>query len=148
MFLKNINFKETSQHAYLKSFDDDRSNEYSFVDIDFYLRRRSLFYTFNFILPSIFITILSISGFVLPPGCDEKVGLRKTKGIYFFVLFKILFEKFYFFSLSLKEITNLLGIVVFLQVVSSKVPPSSMGVPKICNYNYKYKWTVKTLVSE
>ena len=40
-------------------------------------RRRTLFYTFNFVLPSMIITVCSVMGFILPPESGEKVGLRK-----------------------------------------------------------------------
>ena len=44
--------------------------------------------------------------------------------------------KVYFYIKKLKEMTNLLGIVFFLQMISSHVPPSSIGVPKLCNMFY------------
>ena len=69
------NLKGDSQHAYLKGFVDQIGYS-SLVDVNIHLRRRSLFHTFNFVLPSLFITILSISGFILPPESGEKVGLR------------------------------------------------------------------------
>jgi hypothetical protein len=46
----------------------------------------------------------------------------------------VAFVKNLFLLKKNKEITNLLGIVFFLQVVSDLVPPSSMGIPKLCNY--------------
>jgi hypothetical protein len=46
------------------------------MTVNFKLRRRSLFFTFNFILPSLIITICCIVGFILPAECDEKIGLR------------------------------------------------------------------------
>ena len=69
------NLKGDSQHAYLKGFVG-QIDFFSLIDVNIYLRRRSLFHTFNFVLPSLFITILSISGFILPPESGEKVGLR------------------------------------------------------------------------
>ena len=52
---------------------------FSLVDINICMKRRSLFYSFNFMMPSIMITILSITGFTLPTECGEKIGLRKLK---------------------------------------------------------------------
>ncbi len=52
----------------------------SVFSVSLFLRRRSLYYTFNLIIPSFLITILSIMGFCLPPQSGEKIGLRK----YFF----------------------------------------------------------------
>ena len=72
------NLKDDSQHAYLKGFAD-QVDFFSLIDVNIHLRRRSLFHTFNFVLPSLFITILSISGFILPPESGEKVGLRMLK---------------------------------------------------------------------
>jgi nicotinic acetylcholine receptor, invertebrate len=40
------------------------------------LRRRTLFYSFNLVIPSFIITVLSLLGFLLPPECGEKIGLR------------------------------------------------------------------------
>ena len=68
----------------MESFEDQEGS-FSFIDVTIHLRRRSLFYTFNFVLPSVFITILSISGFILPPECGEKVGLREE--LIFFINF-------------------------------------------------------------
>jgi hypothetical protein len=65
----------SSQETKLKHFNN-QDGSFSLLDVQIDLRRRSLFYTFNFIFPSIFLTILSISGFILPPECGEKVGLR------------------------------------------------------------------------
>ncbi len=40
------------------------------------LRRKTLFYTFNLVLPSLAIYIATIVGFALPPESGEKIGLR------------------------------------------------------------------------
>jgi nicotinic acetylcholine receptor len=79
---------------------------FSMVDIILTFRRRTLFFSFNFVLPSVFITILSIAGFILPPKSGEKIGL---------------------------QITNLLAVVFFLSYVSTIVPASSFGIAKISN---------------
>ena len=63
-----INIKE-------KNFNN---SVYSILSIDFKFKRRTLFFTFNLILPSIVITISSIFGFILPPESGEKIGLRKN----------------------------------------------------------------------
>ena len=50
---------------------------FSLIDVTLHLRRRTLFFTFNFIMPSFIITMLNIAGFFLPPECGEKIALRK-----------------------------------------------------------------------
>ena len=55
---------------------DGESNYYEIVIITLNFRRRTLFYTFNFVLPSMIITVCSVMGFILPPESGEKVGLR------------------------------------------------------------------------
>ncbi|RCN29791.1 hypothetical protein ANCCAN_24445 [Ancylostoma caninum] len=43
----------------------------------FIIRRRVLYYAFNLILPCILITVLTLTGFTLPPDAGEKMSLRK-----------------------------------------------------------------------
>ena len=96
-------------------------------------RRRTLFFSFNLVLPSVTIVFCTIFGFILPPESGEKIGLRN----YFINLYTFLLS----FTTSLinvwKEITNLLGVIFFLNYVSTIVPPSSMGVARI-SYNLKF----------
>jgi len=56
---------------------DGASGDFSLVDVDLVFRRRTLFFTFNYIMPSLIVAIINMSGFFLPPGSEEKVGLRK-----------------------------------------------------------------------
>ena len=53
----------------------------SFLHIDLFFRRRTLFYSFNFIIPNLIITVSSLVGFILPPESGEKVSLRKKMRI-------------------------------------------------------------------
>ncbi len=69
----NLDNKETVYTKYYEGQDGG----FSMINAEFFLRRRTLFYSFNFILPSFLITILSICGFVLSPGSEEKCVLRK-----------------------------------------------------------------------
>ena len=62
------------------------------------MSRRSLYYTFNFVVPSVFITILSISGFILPPECGEKISLRMTFLVIFIIRIIRLNRISYFFE--------------------------------------------------
>ena len=56
--------------------NDGEGNYYEVVIITLNFRRRTLFFTFNFVLPSVIITVCSVMGFILPPESGEKVGLR------------------------------------------------------------------------
>jgi nicotinic acetylcholine receptor len=48
-----------------------------FVDVKFYfhIRRRTLYYAFNMILPSFMISLMTLLGFRLPPEAGEKITL-------------------------------------------------------------------------
>ena len=49
-------------------------------------------------------------------------------GVVFYRFKRAINETLFFF----KEITNLLGIVFYLEMVSDRVPASSLGIPKLC----------------
>jgi len=40
------------------------------------MRRRTLYYGFNFIMPCLLTTMMSLLGFTLPPEAGEKITLR------------------------------------------------------------------------
>jgi len=64
------------QRSYLQNFVG-QEGYFSFVEVSFYLRRRTLYFTFNIIMPSLIITMLSIAGFILHPNSCEKIVLRE-----------------------------------------------------------------------
>ncbi|GMT06721.1 hypothetical protein PENTCL1PPCAC_28895, partial [Pristionchus entomophagus] len=66
------------------------------------IRRRTLAYGINLIIPSLVISIMTVLGFTLPPDACEKVTL---------------------------ETTILLSVIFFLQMVSDMSPPQSKAVP-------------------
>ncbi|VDD77606.1 unnamed protein product [Mesocestoides corti] len=78
-------------------------------EVTFYLRmrRRTIFYTFNLMLPCVAITTLAVVTFYLPPECREKISLSIT----------------IFLSLSL-----------FFLLISETTPPTSLAVPLIGKY--------------
>jgi hypothetical protein len=80
------NYIATSQSSSEIIFDNE-GNYYEIVIITLKYRRRTLFFSFNFILPSLIITVCSVMGFILPPESGEKVGLRKLK-IYYLIIAK------------------------------------------------------------
>ncbi len=49
-----------------------------YPDLKFYLviRRRTLYYAFNLILPCIVTAVMTVLGFLLPPDSCEKICLR------------------------------------------------------------------------
>ena len=77
--------------------------------ITFYItiRRKTLFYTVNLILPTVLISFLCILVFYLPAEAGEKVTLG---------------------------ISILLSLVVFLLLVSKILPPTSLVIPLIAKY--------------
>lgn len=72
-----------------------------------HIRRRTLYFVFNLIFPCILISFMSVLGFSLPPESGEKIGL---------------------------EITTLLSIIMFSQIITGLIPESSLSVPKISLY--------------
>ncbi|XP_052553162.1 5-hydroxytryptamine receptor 3A-like [Tympanuchus pallidicinctus] len=81
----------------------------SYAEMKFYvvIRRRPLFYTINLLLPSIFLMVMDIVGFYLPPNSGERVSFK---------------------------ITLLLGYSVFLIIVSDTLPATAVGTPLIGIY--------------
>lgn len=80
---------------------------YPFVMFVMHLRRRTLYFIFNFVFPCVLISFMSILGFCLPPDSGEKIGL---------------------------EMTTLLSIIMFSQLITGIIPESSLSVPKISLY--------------
>ncbi|WKX96514.1 hypothetical protein Q1695_012725 [Nippostrongylus brasiliensis] len=78
--------------------------EESYHELYYYIhiRRRTLAYGINLIIPSLVISMMTVLGFTLPPDACEKVTL---------------------------ETTVLLSVIFFLQMVSSMSPPQSKSVP-------------------
>ncbi len=91
--------------AYLNKYDTVPSE----TDITFYIviRRKTLFYTVNLILPTVLISFLCVLVFYLPAEAGEKVTLG---------------------------ISILLSLVVFLLLVSKILPPTSLVLPLIAKY--------------
>nr|DBA16252.1 TPA: hypothetical protein GDO54_003664 [Pyxicephalus adspersus] len=84
-------------------------NEDSFAEMKFYvvIKRRPLFYAVNLLLPSMFLMVMDIIGFYLPPDSGERVSFK---------------------------ITLLLGYSVFLIIVSDTLPATAIGTPLIGTY--------------
>ena len=80
-----------------------------YPDVSFYirLRRKTLFYTINLIIPCISITMLTVLGFYLPSDCGEKISLC---------------------------ISLLLSLSLFQLLLLEIIPPTSEKVPLIGKY--------------
>ena len=68
------------------------------------MRRRTLYYLFNIIFPCLWLTVLSLLGFWLPPDLGEKITLG---------------------------ITVLLAFSVFMLLIAESMPATSEFVPLI-----------------
>ncbi|KAK3097242.1 hypothetical protein FSP39_007950 [Pinctada imbricata] len=80
-----------------------------FPDVTFYLhiRRRVLYYAFNVIIPCALLSLLTLTGFLLPPDSGEKVTLG---------------------------LTVLLAFSVFMLLIAENMPPTSEYIPLIGIY--------------
>uniref|UniRef100_A0A8C3XT68 5-hydroxytryptamine receptor 3A n=1 Tax=Chelydra serpentina TaxID=8475 RepID=A0A8C3XT68_CHESE len=78
-----------------------------FQEFSVVIRRRPLFYAVSLLLPSIFLMVMDIVGFYLPPDSGERVSFK---------------------------ITLLLGYSVFLIIVSDTLPATAIGTPLIGVY--------------
>ncbi|XP_044006695.1 neuronal acetylcholine receptor subunit alpha-7 isoform X2 [Aphidius gifuensis] len=80
-----------------------------YVDVTFtiHIRRRTLYYFFNLIVPCVLISSMALLGFTLPPDSGEKLTLG---------------------------VTILLSLTVFLNLVAESMPTTSDAVPLIGTY--------------
>ncbi|XP_064092147.1 neuronal acetylcholine receptor subunit alpha-7-like isoform X18 [Macrobrachium nipponense] len=80
-----------------------------YVDVTFeiVIRRRTLYYFCNLILPCVLIASMAVLGFTLPPDCGEKLSLG---------------------------VTVLLALCVFSQLVNETLPQTSDAVPLLGTY--------------
>ncbi|KAJ8391244.1 hypothetical protein AAFF_G00095110 [Aldrovandia affinis] len=89
------------------SFTIDKEDYYAEIKFNLVIRRRPLFYTVSLLLPSVFLMVMDIVGFYLPPDSGERVSFK---------------------------ITLLLGYSVFLIIVSDTLPATAIGTPLIGVY--------------
>lgn len=83
------------------------------------IRRRPLFYAVSLLLPSIFLMVVDIVGFCLPPDSGERVSFK---------------------------ITLLLGYSVFLIIVSDTLPATAIGTPLIGKASPRQEFAVMTWI--
>ncbi|XP_006912859.1 5-hydroxytryptamine receptor 3A isoform X2 [Pteropus alecto] len=87
-----------------REFSMESSDCYAEMKFYVVIRRRPLFYVVSLLLPSIFLMVMDIVGFYLPPDSGERVSFK---------------------------ITLLLGYSVFLIIVSDTLPATAIGTPLI-----------------
>nr|XP_012603491.1 5-hydroxytryptamine receptor 3A [Microcebus murinus] len=90
-----------------QEFSMESSGRYAEMKFYVVIRRRPLFYVVGLLLPSIFLMVMDIMGFYLPPDSGERVSFK---------------------------ITLLLGYSVFLIIVSDTLPATAIGTPLIGVY--------------
>ena len=92
--LKEIPLKKVTESFF--------GTEYPTLVYTIHLKRKSMYYVVNIIMPCVFITICGLFVFLLPPDSGEKVSLA---------------------------VTILLSSTVFLLYVADSMPPQSSVVP-------------------
>ncbi|CAF5204078.1 unnamed protein product, partial [Rotaria magnacalcarata] len=80
---------------------------YPFVLFTIRIRRRTLYYVVNVVVPCVLISFMTLLGFLLPPDSGEKLTL---------------------------QITILLSIVMFSLLIAGIIPASSTALPTIVMY--------------
>ncbi|KAK0394258.1 hypothetical protein QR680_000656 [Steinernema hermaphroditum] len=94
----------TPAHRKATPFNNDQYLELFFF---LHIRRKTIYYGLNWIVPSMLISLSNVLGFNLPPESGEKITL---------------------------QITNLLSVTVFLGMVADVTPPTSESVPVIAAF--------------
>ncbi|CAF3600070.1 unnamed protein product [Rotaria sp. Silwood1] len=89
------------------------------------MRRRSLYYFTNIVVPCFLISCMTILGFLLSPDSGEKLTLRELE-----------FDdkKCVFIHFKSSEITTLLSVIMFSLLLSEILPSSSTAIPIITVY--------------
>ena len=92
---------------YNNTYDSVEKNNKAQITFFIFIRRKTLFYTVNLIIPCVLISFLSVCVFYLPADAGEKMTMC---------------------------ISILLALVVFLLLVSKILPPTSLTIPLIAKY--------------
>nr|DBA16251.1 TPA: hypothetical protein GDO54_003663 [Pyxicephalus adspersus] len=83
---------------------EDHQDKNAMIVFQITFRRHPLYYVVNLLTPSIFLMIISLAGFYIPPNSGERISFM---------------------------VTVLLGYSVFLVIVSETSPPAAHGTPII-----------------
>ncbi|CAL8069410.1 unnamed protein product [Orchesella dallaii] len=116
-----------------------------FVDVTYtiHIRRRTLYYFFNLIVPCVLISSMALLGFTLPPDSGEKLTLGVTILLSLTVFLNLVAEKMPSTSdaVPLIGVTILLSLTVFLNLVAETLPQVSDAIPLLApdrDYIYFY----------
>ena len=96
-----------SPGVYNYTWDGIEGHHKAQITFTLHIRRKTLFYTVNLIIPCVLISFLSVCVFYLPADAGEKMTMC---------------------------ISILLALVVFLLLVSKILPPTSITIPLIAKY--------------
>ncbi|KAL0121523.1 hypothetical protein PUN28_006800 [Cardiocondyla obscurior] len=109
-----------------------------YVDITFtiQIRRRTLYYFFNLIVPCVLISSMALLGFTLPPDSGEKLTLGVTILLSLTVFLNLVAESMPTTSdaVPLIGVTILLSLTVFLNLVAETLPQVSDAIPLLGSY--------------
>lgn len=104
------------------------------------MRRKTLFYTVNLIIPCVGITFLTVLVFYLPSDSGEKarVGNNSFKRkLYIYVLFERvqIFQIYTYIHAQVALCASiLLSLTVFFLLLAEIIPPTSLAVPLLGKY--------------
>lgn len=103
-----------------------------YIDITFaiLIRRKTLYYFFNLIVPCVLIASMALLGFTLPPDSGEKLSLGKLSPVTIHSPKRCITSFRYIFS----GVTILLSLTVFLNMVAETMPATSDAVPLLGSY--------------
>ncbi|XP_015127141.1 neuronal acetylcholine receptor subunit alpha-7 [Diachasma alloeum] len=109
-----------------------------YVDVTFtiHIRRRTLYYFFNLIVPCVLISSMALLGFTLPPDSGEKLTLGVTILLSLTVFLNLVAESMPTTSdaVPLIGVTILLSLTVFLNLVAETLPQVSDAIPLLGTY--------------
>ncbi|KAG8331424.1 CHRNA7-FAM7A fusion protein [Homalodisca vitripennis] len=104
-----------------------------YIDVTFtiQIRRRTLYYFFNLIVPCVLISSMALLGFTLPPDSGEKLTLGVTILLSLTVFLNLVAESMPTTSdaVPLIGVTILLSLTVFLNLVAETLPQVSDAIP-------------------
>ncbi|XP_046751673.1 acetylcholine receptor subunit alpha-type acr-16 [Diprion similis] len=100
------------------------------------IRRRTLYYFFNLIVPCVLISSMALLGFTLPPDSGEKLTLGVTILLSLTVFLNLVAESMPTTSdaVPLIGVTILLSLTVFLNLVAETLPQVSDAIPLLGTY--------------
>ena len=87
------------------------------ITYTFKIRRRTMYYFFNLIVPCLLIASMAVLGFTLPPDSGEKLSLGDV------IITLSMSDRLITFDLL--GVTILLSLTIFLNTVSSIIPITS-----------------------